>query len=645
MRALMQGEQKPAADGPDEKPRRSIGRAVLRWLAPAVVVTVVLTIAAILVQYPSVESDLEQRVAARMVEAGINWVSVAVDGREVVLTGTAPEVDAQQNALEVAAGVWGVAGVRDRMALVPLASPFTWSADKDGNFLVLSGNIPSEAMRVAVRDLIDTVLPGTAVDDRTELARGAPAAFRSGVEFALRVLANLDSGRVDLADLDVTIEGLATDGLHYENALEITDSGLPTGFAVAAADIEPPLASPYVWSITISDSVTVLSGSVPSRAVADALVAAAGAAFSGAVIDDRMELASGAPDNFPVMANHMLDLAAMLGSGELVLTDSNLSVSGRARSPEDYENILAALQVEQPAGLAITYQDVAPSVAEAYVLEVVRSSNGVELIGFMPSEDAKAEVLEEAYSLFGQDDTEDQLQIADGAPRMDWIGAAKFALDQVAQLSGGSARISDFSYSITGAAASSEAYEALRAQLAGTLPASLVLNNVLLSAPVASPYRFSVTVGPETVTLAGVVPSPELRDLVADAAARRFTSLTISNEMLLASGAPVGFDDAVIAGLQAISRLEAGRFELVDLTVQVSGVAPYEGAIARIEEQLRAALPDGFTLTTNLTAAPPQSRVTPAACQELLTTELGEGGIQFGEGSAAIAPESEGRNR
>ncbi len=639
----MQGEQKPATDGRDGQRRPPFVRGVLRWLLPAVVVTVVLTVAAILIQYPSIQNDLEQRVAARMDQAGLAWVTVAVDGRDVILTGTAPEMQMQQQARDAAAAVWGVASVRDKTALIPLASPFTWSAQKDGSFVILTGYIPSDVVRAGIRDLVTAILPQAAIDDRTELARGAPSDFRSGVEFALRVLANLDNGEVDLAGYDVTAQGLAIDSLHYENAVEIAQSGLPPGFTVAAADIQPPLASPYVWSITISDAVTVLSGSVPSRAVADALVNAAGAAFGGAVIDDRMQLASGAPDNFQVMADHMIDLASMLGSGELVLTDTSLSVSGRARSPQDYENILAALQAEQPAGLTISYQEVAPSVADAYVLEVVRSSNGVELIGFMPSDDARNEVLAEAHDLFGADQTDDQLQIADGAPRMDWIGAAKFALRQVAQLSGGSARISDFSYSITGAAATSEAYESLRAELAGTLPASLVLNNVLLSAPVASPYRFTAAVGPETVTLTGVVPSPELRDQLTDEASRRFATLTVANEALLASGAPVGFDAAIIAGLQAISRLEAGRFELVDLTVSVTGVAPYAGAVQQIEDQLRAALPDNFTLTTNLTATPAQAQVSPATCQELLIAELGEGGIQFGEGSAAIAPESEGR--
>jgi OOP family OmpA-OmpF porin len=343
------------------------------------------------------------------------------------------------------------------------------------------------------------------------------------------------------------------------------------------------------------------------------------------------------------MADHVLILASLLTSGEVVLTDASLSIAGRARSPEAFEELLALLEQAQPGGIAIAFQDVAPSVAEAYVLELIRSTDGVELVGFMPSDEGREEVLTEAYRLFGENRTIDRLQIADGAPRMDWIGAAKFALGQVAALSGGSARISDHAYSITGAAATSAAYEALREELAGTLPASLVLNNALLTAPVESPYRFTAAVGPETVTLAGAVPSPELRDFFTGQTALRFATLTVANEMRLASGAPVGFEEVVMAGLQAISRLGAGRFELVDLAASVTGVAPYQGAIDRIEQQLRQALPTEFTITTTLTATPVQGAVSPETCQELLIGELGEGGIRFNEGSTAIALESEGR--
>lgn len=635
----------PAAE---EKAEPSRGRrfsflALRRWFVAALVVSIGLTILAVVLQTGPIEDDLRTRVETRIEQAGLTWVTVEVDGREVILTGTAPTEIQRLEARQAAAAAWGVAAVRDQTELIPAVSPFVWQADKDGPFVILTGYAPTTEIQSAIRDLVTAIIPGAAVEDRTELARGAPPDFRSGVEFALRVLANFSSGRSALSSFDVTVEGVAADILRYENAIEIAESGLPPGFAVARADILPPVASPYVWTVTISEAVAVLSGNVPSQRVSDSLEAAAISALAGIAVENRSSLASGQPETFQIMANQMLRIASLLGSGELVLTDGVLTIGGRARSPEAYEEALALVAADQPGGLTIAEATIDPSIAEAYVLEVIRSSDGVELIGFMPSEEARAEVLAEAHELFGEAATQDRLQIADGAPRMDWIGAAKFALGQVAGLSGGSARISDFAYGITGAAATSESYERLRTELAGTLPASLVLNAVLLTAPVASPYRYTAAVGPDAVTLTGAIPSPELRDLFAAQVAVRFANLEIADETRVASGNPVGFQAAVLAGLQAISRLEAGRFELVDLTVSISGVAPYEGAIARIEEQLRAALPAEFELALTLTATPAQSLVSPETCQQLLIDELGEGGIRFNEGSTAIAPESEGR--
>ncbi len=615
-----------------------------RWLLPALLVTTLLAVAAVVLTTPQLENDLESRVAARLAQAGHDWATVAVDGREVILAGTAPTEVERLNARDAAAAVWGVGTLRDDSELIPLASPFVWAAERRGDgVVVLSGFTPSELVQSTLGEMVSAVLPADAVDDRTELARGPPPDFQQGVEFALRILANLTSGRVELSGLEVAADGVASDILRYESALQIAESGAPPGFVVSRLDVLLPVADPYVWSITIGDEVAVMSGSVPSLTVSQNLAAAANESFAGILIDNRTELASGQPAAFAEMARRALGFAALLGSGEAVLTGTELVISGRARSPEAYERLLDLLAGDQPNGLTIAVQDIAPSVADAYVLEVVRSGDGVALIGFMPTEEARGEVLSDAEQLFGSGAIEDRLQIADGAPRMDWIGAAKFALGQVAALSGGSARISDHSYSLTGAAATSESYEELRGVLEGTLPSSLVVTNVLLSAPVASPYRLNASVGPEAVTLTGFAPSPEARDRFSEAAATRFPALEIVNEVRLAQGAPVGFEAAVVAGLQAISRLQAGQFELVDLALSLNGVAPHQGAVESISAQLADALPSGFAIEADVTATPAQSRVSAAICQELLVAELGSDGVKFNEGSTAVAPESEGR--
>jgi OOP family OmpA-OmpF porin len=130
--------------------------------------------------------------------------------------------------------------------------------------------------------------------------------------------------------------------------------------------------------------------------------------------------------------------------------------------------------------------------------------------------------------------------------------------------------------------------------------------------------------------------------LVAEAALR-FAPLQLAVDARLASGAPARFEEAALAGLHAISRVEAGRVEVTDQTVQVTGVALYAGAVRRIEQQLENALPAGFVLVTNFSVKPAESTVAPAECQQMLNDVVGSGGIGFTESSATIAPASEGR--
>ncbi|MCC6735342.1 MAG: OmpA family protein [Bauldia sp.] len=617
--------------------------ALRRWFVAAIVVCAGLGALAVTLHEPTIAASLSDRVGARLGETGQTWAAATVEGRSVILTGTAPTIAGREEARIAVAGVWGVAAVDDRTELIPMVTPFTWSVSRAGGALTIAGYVPSDEVRGEVAALVSNSFPGVPVDDRTELARGAPDNFVRGVGFALRVLDNLDEGSVSLSGVSISVAGLSRDLSHYESTLSMLAGAVPGGFSVAAAAIEPPFVTPYVWQLSFDTARAEVSGYVPSASIGADVEARVRRAVGELPLDNRVTLASGAPEGFAPFIEYALGVVARLGSGYVTLTGNQLQLSGRARTPEDYAALQAAATDPVPPGLVLIASEIQPSMAEAYVLEVVRSSNGLSLIGFMPSDDARTEVIAEAVRLFGAGQIDDQLQIADGAPRMDWIGAAKFAIGQAAALSGGSARISDNSYSITGAAATSAAYEGLLAALARTLPASLVLNTSLVSAPVVSPYRFVASVGPEAVTLSGFAPSPEIRQTLATAAELRFAPLPVVVDALLADGAPAGFSEAMVAGLQAISRLEAGRLELVDGAISVSGVAPYDGAISRIEEQLRGALPPGYRVTTAITAKPAESRVTAAVCQELLTAELGTGAVKFTEGSVGLAPESEGR--
>ena len=93
----------------------------------------------------------------------------------------------------------------------PMADPFVFVADLSANTLTLSGSVPSEDARKQVRELSRQLFERPGLDDRLELASGAPKNWNDAVTVALRALSRLDSGKVSLSGLALTIEGVAPD--------------------------------------------------------------------------------------------------------------------------------------------------------------------------------------------------------------------------------------------------------------------------------------------------------------------------------------------------------------------------------------------------------------------------------------------------
>ncbi|MGH6734510.1 MAG: hypothetical protein ACRECX_00295 [Methyloceanibacter sp.] len=93
----------------------------------------------------------------------------------------------------------------------PLADPFVFTANLGVNALSLSGSVPSEDSRKQLRELSRQLFERPGLDDRLEVASGAPKNWDEAVTAALRALSRLESGKVALSGLAVTIEGVAPD--------------------------------------------------------------------------------------------------------------------------------------------------------------------------------------------------------------------------------------------------------------------------------------------------------------------------------------------------------------------------------------------------------------------------------------------------
>src|SRR5579871_321226 len=99
-----------------------------RWLRGGLLATTAIGLGAFLLESGSVERDLTARITQRLAAEGATWAAIAVTGRNVVVSGTAPSTDSVHAALDAVAAVSGVSAVADATDLLPVASPYMWSA-------------------------------------------------------------------------------------------------------------------------------------------------------------------------------------------------------------------------------------------------------------------------------------------------------------------------------------------------------------------------------------------------------------------------------------------------------------------------------------------------------------------------------------
>jgi OOP family OmpA-OmpF porin len=225
---------------------------------------------------------------------------------------------------------------------------------------------------------------------------------------------------------------------------------------------------------------------------------------------------------------------------------------------------------------------------------------------------------------------------------MDWIGAIKFAMGQLQSLGRGTVTLGDKTYAIEGEAASSQAFAAILDTNRKTLPASLSLASAKITPPTASPYRFLAMRQPAGLVLEGYVASEEDRAAILTVARKKFGGTQVVDRLAYAGGAPDGYVEATGVAIQALSRLAAGRAELVNTELALSGGAYHPAAEQEIAEAAVESLPKGYAATAAIRAHQTGQPVAPERCRDLLSAELQAGRIDFDSDKTEVADRSFG---
>jgi OOP family OmpA-OmpF porin len=341
------------------------------------------------------------------------------------------------------------------------------------------------------------------------------------------------------------------------------------------------------------------------------------------------------------------DLAARSSSAlkDTVLDKTKVAVAGRditfaadAFSEDGRRSAVAAVEAVPGVRLVNDETRLVPE-AKPFVWSAERDVVRVTLGGSSPLPASKARLLDAARADLGSVEVVDQTNLARGAPAR-FENAALLLLDQIAKLKDGKVTISDTKVSLSGMARDLGGREAIAAALKN-LPEGFSLAANEIQAP---PYIFQAYKDPVavTLTLSGYVPDNKVHAAVAAAAAAKFFSEKMVDNLKASVGAPSGFAGAVVPALGALSRLSTGTLVVSDREVKLSGDAFHDSAAVQIGSNLARDFPPGWQLKADISVKPAAAPVDATVCQQLFSELLAKGKIRFESGRATIDPDSAG---
>ena len=323
---------------------------LFRWSGkwwPGVIPLVIFWAIAAWTSTEPLEADLAQRSTAALKDTILDKRRISVAGRDVTLAADAFSEDGRQSAVTSVETVPGVRLVNDETRLVPEATPFVWSAERDVLRVTLSGSSPLPASKGKLLEAARAI-GGVEVADRTNLARGAPPRFDNAALLLLDQVGKLKDGKITLSDTKVSLSGMARE-LGGREAIAAALKNLPEGFSVAANEVKAP---PYIFQ-AYKDPVAVtltLTGYVPDNNVHSGLVAAAGRKFFKEKVVDNLKESIGAPSGFANAVVPALGALSRLSTGTLVVSDREVKLSGDALYEAAAAQIRAGLGKDFPQG-------------------------------------------------------------------------------------------------------------------------------------------------------------------------------------------------------------------------------------------------------------------------------------------------------
>lgn len=192
--------------------------------------------------------------------------------------------------------------------------------------------------------------------------------------------------------------------------------------------------------------------------------------------------------------------------------------------------------------------------ASPFVWRAIKSSSGAMVfVGAVPDETSKAALLEHAATL-SSDSLDDRAQLSLGVPDGDWVGTAKFGLDQLALLDSGEARLTDYELRLSGIAMQDAA------RMQATASVANLSDPWIGIADIEGPSHWQAEHVDGTLVLSGSCETAEDRAEIAEIAETYFDGPVI-DQMTIESTEYEPWIEGVRLGLPHFSKFESGEMQ------------------------------------------------------------------------------------
>lgn len=489
---------------------------------------------------------------------------------------------------------WFERTINDRIVTALTVAGEDWAAIRvDGLQVTLTGEAPDETGRFRATELIRRVAPLAALADASRSRRIEPLAPPG---FALELLRN---------EAEISLIGLVPDpGADARGLGEIRDALHRAGLAEVATDM-----------------------------------------LETAAFD--------APAGWVAARDFALGLVADLPRTKISVLPGKVAVTAVADTAADRDALAARISSLRPEGVALSLDISAPRPVIAPFEVVFTQAEGAASLDACAAEsDEAAATILNAARAAGDADAAD-CAIGLGAPVANWAVIAAAGIDAVVEIGGGAFAIRDFEAMLSAPPdLAPDRVTALAERFEARLPEGLTLT--LVTAPtdpeVAEPAptataRFNAVLQDDgAVRLSGAVQDATSREAIENYAASLFGYDRVVNATLIDPALPEGWPGRVLAGVEALSRLEEGALEITRDTMALNGWGLSEDVNAEVQGVL-AAKEAGLaevSVTYDAAKAEIATRTPPELCAAAVGAILQTRQITFAAGASEIAPASGG---